>query len=129
VGASSISRLPQGYTQNAPSTAAHSAAIRDGGFSTVRGHALSRDDRLRARIIEAIMCDFRVDAEELMHAFGIARPALLKLLREAVDPFTEFVSVTEDGLCILPEGRPLARIIARAFDAYELSKAGHSPAI
>ena len=35
-----------------------------------------------------------------------------------------------DGiLSIPPEARPLTRIIARQFDAYDLSKAGHSSAI
>ncbi|MBC7179382.1 MAG: oxygen-independent coproporphyrinogen III oxidase, partial [Roseovarius sp.] len=41
VGASSISRFPQGYAQNAPATGAHTGAIRDGRFSTTRGHVFS----------------------------------------------------------------------------------------
>src|SRR6056300_1729505 len=37
VGASSISRFPQGYAQNDPSTSKHTAAIRDGKFSVAKG--------------------------------------------------------------------------------------------
>jgi len=39
--------------------------------------------------------------------------------------------VTHDarGLSITRRGRPLALMIARVFDAYDLSKAGHSSAV
>jgi oxygen-independent coproporphyrinogen-3 oxidase len=33
------------------------------------------------------------------------------------------------ALSILPQGRPLARMIARGFDAYDQTKAQHSAAI
>ena len=59
LGASSISRFPQGFAQNASATAAHTKAIRDGRFSTHKGHVFAGEDLLRARIIEALMCDFR----------------------------------------------------------------------
>ena len=36
---------------------------------------------------------------------------------------------TPEGLEIPEKGRPLTRMIARHFDAYDLSKAGHSSAI
>ncbi|HLQ19932.1 MAG TPA: oxygen-independent coproporphyrinogen III oxidase, partial [Tabrizicola sp.] len=60
IGASSISRFPQGFAQNASGTATHTKAIREGQFSTHRGHAFAGEDQLRARIIEALMCDFFV---------------------------------------------------------------------
>jgi oxygen-independent coproporphyrinogen III oxidase len=65
LGASSISRFPQGYAQNASGTSDHTKAIRAGQFSTHRGHVFAGEDLLRARIIEALMCDFRVDRAEL----------------------------------------------------------------
>ncbi|HCX67914.1 MAG TPA: coproporphyrinogen III oxidase, partial [Rhodobiaceae bacterium] len=49
LGASSISRFPQGYAQNAPATGAHTGAIREGRFSTSRGHVFSAEDKLRGR--------------------------------------------------------------------------------
>ena len=39
------------------------------------------------------------------------------------------LTVDESGLYVPPDARPLARMIARSFDAYELSSAGHSSAI
>jgi oxygen-independent coproporphyrinogen-3 oxidase len=43
--------------------------------------------------------------------------------------FDGLLRVTDDGLFIPPEARALTRMIARSFDAYDLSKAGHSSAI
>ena len=39
------------------------------------------------------------------------------------------VKLDAEGLTILPEGKPLTRMIARAFDAYDQTKAQHSAAI
>ena len=125
----SISRFPQGYAQNAPGTGAHTGAIREGRFSTVRGHLFTPDDRLRARLIEALMCDFRIDAAEMCDTFKISGNELHKLLKRTADAFPNMLELSSDGLFIPQEVRPLTRLIARSFDAYELSKAGHSSAI
>ena len=129
VGASSISRFPQGYAQNAPATSAHTAAIRGGQFSTARGHRFKGEDRLRARLIEAVMCNFRIDSSEVCSRFNLPKAQLDQMLRKTEHAFRGMVTLTEDGLFIPPQARPLTRIIARSFDAYDLSKAGHSSAI
>ncbi|MFC0156654.1 oxygen-independent coproporphyrinogen III oxidase [Mameliella alba] len=129
LGASSISKFPQGFAQNAPGTSKYIAAVRDGQFATARGHTFKGDDRLRARLIEALMCDFRINAAEILRDFAISREALFTLFREANARFENMLVISDDGLFIPQEMRPLTRIIARAFDAYDLSKAGHSSAI
>jgi oxygen-independent coproporphyrinogen III oxidase len=126
IGASSISRFPQGYAQNAAGTAEHVAAVRAGRFSTHRGHVFTDEDRLRGRIIEALMCDFRVEREEL-EGFGAGEVAAL--LGRVAAEFEGAVKLDASGLTILPQARPLARVIARAFDAYDQTKAQHSAAI
>lgn len=129
VGASSISRFPQGYAQNAPATSAHTKAIRSGVFSTSRGHLFKGQDVLRARLIEALMCDFRIDTTEILRDHDISAAELAEMYRAANTAFDGLLHITDDGLFIPPEARPLTRIIARSFDAYDLSKAGHSSAI
>ena len=129
VGASSISRFPQGYAQNAPATSAHTKAIREGSFSIARGHAFSAEDILRGRLIEALMCDFRVDRAEILDRFSILPSELESLFQNAAVQFPDMVRITPEGLFIPEAARPLTRMIARAFDAYDLSKAGHSAAI
>ncbi|WP_323779940.1 oxygen-independent coproporphyrinogen III oxidase [Thalassovita sp.] len=129
VGASSISRFPQGYAQNHPSTGAHTAAIRDGHFSTARGHVFSADDKLRGRIIEMLMCDFAIDSEELLECYDVSREQLENMLDKVETTFPGILNRKGLDISIPPKARPLTRIIARSFDAYDLSKAGHSSAI
>ncbi|MEZ5685744.1 MAG: oxygen-independent coproporphyrinogen III oxidase [Paracoccaceae bacterium] len=129
MGASSISRFPQGFTQNNPSTGAHTGAIRAGNFSTSKGHVFTEDDKMRSRLIEALMCDFKVSTEELVHDYGADPVQLAKEFGACAEKFEDCVRVTTSGLEIPEKGRPLTRMIARHFDAYDLSKAGHSSAI
>jgi oxygen-independent coproporphyrinogen-3 oxidase len=129
VGASSIARFPQGYAQNAPATSAHTAAIREGRFSTSRGHVFSAEDKLRGRLIEALMCDFRINTDEILENFDVSRSELNTLFSQVAVDFPQMLEISANGLAIPEHARPLTRMIARGFDAYDLSKAGHSSAI
>ncbi|MCZ0812567.1 oxygen-independent coproporphyrinogen III oxidase [Roseovarius sp. EGI FJ00037] len=129
LGASSISRFPQGYAQNDPGTGAHTGAIRDGRFSTARGHVFSPEDRLRGRMIEQLMCEFRIDTRDLCQRFDISPQQVHKILRTSAAQFGGLLQLDEQGLRVPHEARPLTRMIARSIDAYALSKAGHSSAI
>lgn len=129
LGASSISRFPQGFAQNASATAAHTKAIRAGQFSTHKGHRFKGEDVLRARIIEALMCDFFVSRAELLRDFAVTAVRVEELFQRAAGEFGEMVMVSDEGFLIPERARPLTRMIARAFDAYDNEKAKHSSAI
>ncbi|MBP0481408.1 oxygen-independent coproporphyrinogen III oxidase [Sagittula salina] len=129
VGASSISRFPQGYAQNAPGTSAHVKAICENRFSTARGHAFDGEDLMRSRLIEALMCDFHIDAAEIERDFDVPKMRLFEMFHAVDAQFDNLLEVTEDGLFIPERARPLTRMVARSFDAYDLAKAGHSSAI
>ncbi len=129
LGASAISRFPQGFAQNAPATGAYTKAIREGRFATSRGHVFAGQDLLRGRLIEAVMCDFRIDRAEICRDYGLSPAQLEAILRPVIDEFDGLVELTQDALFVPEQARPLTRMIARAFDAYDLSRAGHSHAI
>ena len=129
LGASSISRFPQGFAQNASATAAHTKAIRDGRFSTHRGHVFQGQDLLRARIIEALMCDFRVDRAELLRDFDTPEAEIDAMFKAALATFGDMLKLDAEGLSIPLRARPLTRMVARAFDAYDHAKAQHSAAV
>ena len=129
LGASSISRFPQGFAQNASATAAHTKAIRAGQFSTHRGHAFTGEDTLRARIIEALMCDFFVSRAELLRDYDVTPAGVEALFQRAAREFGDMVQVSDEGFRIPDRARPLTRMIARAFDAYDHAKAKHSSAV
>jgi oxygen-independent coproporphyrinogen-3 oxidase len=59
-GPSAIGSLPGGYVQNTPHTIGYRDAIMAGRPATVRGRAVTAEDRLRGRIIERLMCDQNV---------------------------------------------------------------------
>lgn len=129
LGASSISRFPQGYAQNVSGTSDYTKAVRAGRFTTHRGHAFAGEDLLRGRIIEALMCDFRVSRAELMAQYGASAALLDALFAKAKVQFGEMVSIDSEGLSLPMQARPLTRMVARAFDGYDASKAQHSAAV
>lgn len=129
VGASSISRFPQGFAQNDASTSKHTAAIRDGQFSTSRGHSFTAEDKLRGRIIEALMCDFKVLTSEIASSFEISAAQLRSMFDDVNKAFDGLLVVSDDMLFIPEPARPLTRMIARHFDAYDMTAAQHSSAI
>ena len=129
LGASSISRFPQGFAQMNSATSTWTKAVRDGQFSIHRGHEFRGEDLLRARIIEALMCDFHVSSAEIERDFGLSRAKFEALCAPIAAHFGAFVTLDAKGLSIPPAGRPLTRMIAARFDAYSMAKTGHSSAI
>ncbi|WP_108855434.1 oxygen-independent coproporphyrinogen III oxidase [Aliiroseovarius pelagivivens] len=129
VGASSIARYPQGYVQNQPATAKYQAAARDGQLTAAKGHTFEGDDIARGRVIEDLLCYFRADLAALAKEQSLPIETLLEWvdgLEEAMPGTTDLV---DNVLTIRDESRPLARIIARHFDAYEVNESGHSQAV
>ena len=131
LGASSIGRLPQGYVQNAPTTADYQRRVGAGALAVTRGCALSQDDVIRAHVIERLMCDLSFSPRDVMQRFGTdALPVLADandLVREGEDGL---VRRRDDGFAITDLGRPFTRAIAARFDAYlARGQARHSAAV
>jgi oxygen-independent coproporphyrinogen-3 oxidase len=130
-GASAIGCLPQGYVQNEVAIHAYQAAMASGRLATVKGYALTDDDRLRADIIERIMCDYGVDLGAVCARHGSAAEAVLRSaprLRDLIsDGIIELDGVT---LAVAEHSRFLVCSVAAAFDAHlDASKALHSRAV
>lgn len=130
-GVSSISALPNGYAQGGRDTLSWSTAIAEGKSAVQRGVAFTPEDKMRAEIIEKLMCFFTVDALEIAgkHGFGEA------CLTTAFDRLSQ---LEDDGLVevhgrrvTIPENRRIfVRNVARAFDAYFTdAPARHSRAV
>jgi len=130
-GASAIGHLPQGYVQNEVNIRAYSETIASGKLATVKGYALTGDDRLRAEIIERIMCDFGVDLDPICARYGSAPQEMLKSSPRLKDLISSGV-VELDGasLAVKEDARFLVRSVAAAFDAHlDGSKQLHSRAV
>lgn len=120
LGASSIGRLPGGFVQNAVATRDYLKAVEAGHLATAKGYALTQEDRLRAAIIERVMCDYTVDLESICARFGVSPDEVLARSTPALD------ALVADGVAersrytirVQNQARPLVRAVAAAFDQY-----------
>jgi oxygen-independent coproporphyrinogen III oxidase len=130
-GASAIGQLPQGYVQNEVQISAYEEQVAAGQLATVKGYALTADDRLRAEIIERIMCDFGVDLDPICSRHGSAAEAMLKSSPRLKDLISDGVVALEGtSLAVADNSRFLVRTVAAAFDAHlDTSKQLHSRAV
>ena len=118
LGASSIGRLPQGYVQNAVLIGEYQRRIAAGELAVGKGRAFAPEDRLRAAVIERIMCDYQVDLDEVCGRFGANPDALLA--NGVLDQLYKDGIARRDRnvIAILDGARPLVRVLAAAFDQY-----------
>lgn len=119
VGASSISQLPTGYYQNAVPRAEYERRVKDTGLATVKGILLSDDDKMRASVIERLMCEFEFSKSSLQSVFGdLAKPVIAKAEEIVAADEEGLVERTVDGFRVTELGQPFVRAIASCFDAY-----------
>ena len=119
LGASAIGRLPNGYVQNAVSVADYSKRVNTAGLATVRGFELGTEDRLRAHVIERLMCDAAISVSELYQTFGAAAaPVVAEIRRLVSEDGDGLLMQSLDGFRVTEVGRPFLRSICAKFDTY-----------
>ncbi|WP_432285905.1 oxygen-independent coproporphyrinogen III oxidase [Aminobacter sp. BA135] len=119
LGASSIGLLPHGYVQNMPATGEYERRVLAGGLATVRGFALSNADRMRAWVIERLMCDFSFSRCELLSRFGDGARGVIAEAELLAANDRDGVFVRAGNRFVVTErGKPFVRSIAAVFDAY-----------
>ena len=131
LGASSISRLPQGYARNSPDVATWRERVATGAFATIRGFELSGEDRFRGEIIERLMCDLAVDLIEVCAKHGRSLDEVAADLESLARPIGDFLVRLDGGRLEMTEfGHPFVRMVARAFDRRSATTGeGHSRAV
>lgn len=130
-GASAIGHLPQGYVQNEVQIGAYAQAIAAGRPATAKGYALTEDDRLRADIIERIMCEFSADLGDICARHGAEAAAMLRSAARLKPLISDGVVRLEGNrLAVANDSRFLVRSVAAAFDAHlNPAKQLHSRAV
>ncbi|ARO13835.1 oxygen-independent coproporphyrinogen III oxidase [Ketogulonicigenium robustum] len=129
LGASAISRFPQGYAQNVSASADYAAAISQGRLATARGHALSIDDLLRGGMIEELMCRFSIDVAGHARRFGMSVDEVTSLLVPLLSTCAAHLVVDGHQIELTGPARHLARIAAQTLDAYAAPGGRHSRAV
>ncbi len=118
-GASSISQVKGTFVQNAKDIPSYETAILRGGLAIEKGHFAAKEDHLRGKIIQNLMCNMVIRLEDLQKLNN--KPELLDHLKGLradglIDHHTEGWEVTEIG-------KTFIRTIASSFDEY-FAKAG-----
>jgi oxygen-independent coproporphyrinogen-3 oxidase len=118
LGMSSISRIGDCYAQNARELGAYQAALDAGQLPIARGLKMDADDRLRAELIQQLMCHAQIDIERLEAEHRIVfedyfAQALLRLAPMFEDGLVES---TPGALRVTLRGRLLLRAVAMCFD-------------
>ncbi|NNE54099.1 MAG: oxygen-independent coproporphyrinogen III oxidase [Sulfitobacter sp.] len=128
IGASSISQFKEGFMQNASATSAYTQRIRSGTLAGFRGHRHSADDLLRKRVVESIMCYFRLDLSALRQEFGSLADTLAADHRAVAERFGSAVDWRSEVLSIPSNGRQLARLVANMYDHSTVASGQYSKA-
>lgn len=117
IGPSSIGQFREGFVQNLTPTDAWAAKIAAGELPLGRALALSNEDRLRAAVIERLMCDMRVDVEAVCAAHGFAPDHLAGSLASLAAVAVAGLCALDGAVVAIPEkARRLMRVVAAAFD-------------
>jgi oxygen-independent coproporphyrinogen-3 oxidase len=120
LGASSIGRIGDCYSQNLKDIRAWQSAVAEGELPIWRGLSLSTEDRLRRRIIKSIMCQGMLRYADFETRFGIDfenhfAPEIAALENPEQDGLLVF---NDGGFSVTPTGKLLMRNIAMVFDEY-----------
>ncbi len=118
-GASAIGRLPQGYIQNEVVIGRYAERIADSALPTARGYRLTSEDRLRAELIERVMCDLAVDIDDICSRHPVDAGTLASSRRELGQLAREGLVSFDGSRVLLPEdARLFVRKVASVFDAH-----------
>lgn len=129
MGASAISRYPQGYVQNSVSTSAYAERIAAEGLAGHKGYVLTPTDELIGDMIEELLCDGTLTQTRLAANHpGMADEILAAI--ESLHAAYPDVTILEDDVLRLPhEYIALSRVIAGALDRTITPEAAHSAAV
>lgn len=118
IGASAISSFPQGYAQNHASVGPYRRALQLGELATSRGVVITQADKLRAAIIERLMCDLSVDLEAICQAHQLNTAELTPDLGRLAPLVADGLALQQEHRIVIPlEARHLVRVVSAAFDA------------
>ncbi len=128
-GVSAISGLQGQFAQNWRKLSQYYEAIDAGQIPTMRGYALSQEDRLRQQIILGILCPGIIRYAELEQRFQIDFKAHFADVYPKLNDLANdgLVELSESGFVVTPLGRLFSRNIAMPFDAYLPQLSGDKP--
>lgn len=129
LGASAISRFPEGYVQNAVATGAYRKAVAQTGSAASKGYALGPEDNLLADVIDALMCTGGIVQADICARYPNGARQIQALFQALQEKFPLAVRINEGRLEIRPGFAALTRVIAAYVDGKLTSDQVHSMAV
>jgi oxygen-independent coproporphyrinogen-3 oxidase len=132
MGASAITQLNAGYLQNEKNLEKYMARVRAGELPFVGGYRMSAEDKAARELINALLCQGRVDAPAMLRKHGLEPEAastyLLESLERLAPLLEDDLAEVKDGVVrITDAGFPLSRRVAAAFDPRAAAPGGGAP--
>jgi oxygen-independent coproporphyrinogen-3 oxidase len=120
LGVSAISHVGDSFSQNPRDLPSWQMALDDGRLPVFRGMSMDEDDRLRADLIQSLMCqgEVPVAALERRHDIVFAEYFAASLAKLAPLEADGLVRIEPDRIVATSRGRMLLRNIAMCFDRY-----------
>lgn len=120
IGMSAIGKVGECFFQNEKDLKTYQNKISDRGCASIRGFQLSKNDQMRARVIQNLLCHADVIKTEIEKEFQISFDATfqnsLNQLKEAEKD--GLVQLLSDRIHPTDTGRVFLRNLAMPFDAY-----------
>lgn len=117
-GVSAISGIGDTFSQNHKDIAQYNAAIDNDELPVARGLALTENDKVRAAVIEALICHFQLRFATIESRFAIDFAQVFSAELDALLPMEKdgLVELDSDGIQVTAPGRMLIRRICMVFD-------------
>ncbi len=126
MGVSAISSMPGGYTQNHTDLQAYYSDLDSARLPIARGVAINDDDRLRAEVIQQLICHNHLNMRRVESEFGIRFESYFEqeLRQLGVMQDDGLLEVDDRQIVVNQRGRLLIRNICKVFDRYRAQEEG-----
>lgn len=115
IGASSISKFPQGYIQNIADLRLYHESIKEGILPINKGYILQPQDHVHSAVISELMCYMAVDLSHIITRFDLSTDYFASALRRLA-PFQESNLVSIEQSFVRTHHPHIARLVACCFD-------------
>jgi oxygen-independent coproporphyrinogen-3 oxidase len=124
LGITSIGQVGDAYSQNVKDLESYDQLINQGKLPVFKGVDLNADDKLRRAVIMQLICHFELSFTAIEHAYAINFHDYFTDELNALTPMQAdgLVTISTDGIQVLPVGRLLIRNICMVFDRYLAQK-------
>jgi len=124
LGVSAIGNIDNTYSQNASTTAEYQTTLEAGNLPIRRGIVVDSDDRIRAEVIQRLMCYGQVDYSSFGEQLDIDFPSYFDNELNRLTPLRRdgLVELYPDRIQLTATGRMLMRSVAMIFDRHLASE-------